>query len=164
MVSGIALGIRTQTPPQRTGALPDHRPSRQRPTGQAPHRTWRRTAGRRRGGGSLLWTLDTLAESAREMGIEIGRSQVRRTLLAEGVRWRNTRPWAESACLRSSPQRSQIVELYTSPPPGSTVVCVDELGSATPRFSPPAPGWSPDGHRIKAPLEYGRGPYTRRGC
>ncbi len=22
---------------------------------------------------------------------------------------------------------------------------------------PPAPGWSPDGHRIKAPLEYGRG-------
>jgi DDE superfamily endonuclease len=28
----------------------------------------------------------------------------------------------------------------------------------TPRTDPPAPGWSPDGHRIKAPLEYGRGP------
>ena len=28
----------------------------------------------------------------------------------------------------------------------------------TPRTYPPAPGWSPDGHRIKAPLEYGRGP------
>jgi transposase len=26
-----------------------------------------------------------------------------------------------------------------------------------PRTFPPAPGWSPDGHRIKAPLEYGRG-------
>jgi transposase len=38
------------------------------------------------------------------------------------------------------------------------VVCVDELGPITPRFFPPAPGWSPDGHRIKAPLEYGRGP------
>jgi transposase len=47
--------------------------------------------------GAAYWTLDTLAESAREMGIEIGRSQVRRILLAEGVRWRNTRPWAESA-------------------------------------------------------------------
>jgi transposase len=47
--------------------------------------------------GTAYWTLDTLAESAREMGIEIGRSQVRRILLAEGVRWRNTRPWAESA-------------------------------------------------------------------
>jgi transposase len=27
----------------------------------------------------------------------------------------------------------------------------------TPRTVPPAPGWSPDGHRIKAPLEYSRG-------
>ena len=57
--------------------------------------------------GAAYWTLQTLAESAREMGIEIGRSQVRRILLAEGVRWRNTRPWAESAYLRSSPQKIQ---------------------------------------------------------
>ena len=28
----------------------------------------------------------------------------------------------------------------------------------SPRTFPPAPGWSPDGHRIKAPLDYGRGP------
>ena len=27
----------------------------------------------------------------------------------------------------------------------------------TPRAFPPAPGWSPDGHRIKAHLAYGRG-------
>jgi hypothetical protein len=27
-----------------------------------------------------------------------------------------------------------------------------------PRTFPPAPGWSGDGHRIKAPLEYSRGP------
>ena len=27
----------------------------------------------------------------------------------------------------------------------------------TPRTFPPAPGWSADGHRIKAPLEYSRG-------
>jgi hypothetical protein len=26
-----------------------------------------------------------------------------------------------------------------------------------PRPFPPAPGWSPAGHRIKAPLEYSRG-------
>jgi hypothetical protein len=31
------------------------------------------------------------------MGIAVGHSQVRRILLAEGVRWRRTRPWAESA-------------------------------------------------------------------
>lgn len=45
---------------------------------------------------AAYWTLDTLAEAAREIGIEVGRSQVRRILLAEGVRWRRTRPWAQS--------------------------------------------------------------------
>lgn len=46
---------------------------------------------------AAFWTLDALAGAAQEVGIEVGRSQVRRILLAEGVRWRNTRPWAESA-------------------------------------------------------------------
>src|SRR4030095_16911705 len=46
----------------------------------------------------------------------------------------------------------------TDPPEGATTICVDELGPVTPRTFPPAPGWSPDGHRIKAPLEYSRGP------
>jgi hypothetical protein len=27
----------------------------------------------------------------------------------------------------------------------------------SPRTFPPAPGWAPNGHRIKAPLEYSRG-------
>jgi len=43
------------------------------------------------------WTLDALTEATREMGIRVGRSQVRRILLSEGVRWRNTRPWAQSS-------------------------------------------------------------------
>ncbi len=46
---------------------------------------------------AAYWTLDALAETAREIGIEISRSQVRRILLCEGVRWRNTRPWAQSS-------------------------------------------------------------------
>jgi hypothetical protein len=37
------------------------------------------------------------------------------------------------------------------------VICADELGPVIPRTFPPAPGWSPGGHRIKAPLEYSRG-------
>ncbi|HVC80831.1 MAG TPA: IS630 family transposase [Chloroflexota bacterium] len=37
-------------------------------------------------------------------------------------------------------------------------MCVDEPGPVTPSTYPPASGWSPDGHRIKAPLDYGRGP------
>jgi transposase len=45
---------------------------------------------------AAYWTLDTLAEAAQQMRIVVGRSQVRRIFLREGVRWRNTRPWAES--------------------------------------------------------------------
>ncbi|MEU6774681.1 IS630 family transposase [Streptomyces sp. NPDC046759] len=50
------------------------------------------------------------------------------------------------------------MELYTCPPEGATVVCADELGPVIPRTFPPAPGWSPDGHRIKSEVDYGRGP------
>jgi transposase len=42
------------------------------------------------------WTLDALTAAARERGITVGRSQVRRILKAEGVRWRNARSWTES--------------------------------------------------------------------
>ncbi|WP_307530419.1 helix-turn-helix domain-containing protein [Streptomyces umbrinus] len=42
------------------------------------------------------WTPDSLAAAARAEGIEVGRSQVRRILLAEGVRWCRTRSWTRS--------------------------------------------------------------------
>lgn len=43
-----------------------------------------------------VWTLDGLTEAAQNIGIQIGRSQVRRILLAEGIRWRQVRSWAVS--------------------------------------------------------------------
>ena len=46
--------------------------------------------------GPAQWTLDTLSQAARDAGIQVGRSQVRRILLAEKVRWRRTRSWATS--------------------------------------------------------------------
>jgi transposase len=42
------------------------------------------------------WTLDALAQAAQAEGIRVGRSQVRRILLAERVRWRPTRSWTTS--------------------------------------------------------------------
>ena len=42
------------------------------------------------------WTLDALAQAAQAEGIRVGRSQVRRILLSERVRWRRTRSWATS--------------------------------------------------------------------
>jgi DDE superfamily endonuclease len=38
------------------------------------------------------------------------------------------------------------------------VICADELGPVIPRAFPPAPAWTADGHRVKALLDYGRGP------
>ena len=42
------------------------------------------------------WTLDSLVAAASERGIVIGRSQVRRILLKERVRWGRTRSWITS--------------------------------------------------------------------
>ena len=46
--------------------------------------------------GEPEWTLDTLTAAARERGIQVARSQVRRIFRREGVRWRRTRLWATS--------------------------------------------------------------------
>jgi len=42
------------------------------------------------------WTLDTLTEAAIRAEIAVARSQLRRILLAEQVRWRRPRAWATS--------------------------------------------------------------------
>jgi len=47
--------------------------------------------------GPAVWTLDALTTAAPAAGIDIARSQVRRILLAEGVRWRYLRSEAASA-------------------------------------------------------------------
>lgn len=43
------------------------------------------------------WTLDALVKAAHALDIQVGRSQVRRILRTEGVRWRRPRSWATSA-------------------------------------------------------------------
>ncbi|GAA0848708.1 helix-turn-helix domain-containing protein [Streptosporangium amethystogenes subsp. fukuiense] len=46
--------------------------------------------------GPAEWTLDSLTTAARAQGIVIARSQVRRILLTEKVRWRHPRSWTTS--------------------------------------------------------------------
>jgi len=43
------------------------------------------------------WTLDSLTAAAQAREVQVARSQVRRILLREGVRWRHTRSWAASS-------------------------------------------------------------------
>ncbi len=63
----------------------------------------------------------------------MGRSQVRRILLAGKMRWRRIRSWATSTDPESVPQRTRVVEFYTAPPSGPTVICADEPGLVIPR-------------------------------
>jgi transposase len=60
------------------------------------------------------WTLDTLAETAQAAGIAVGRSQIRRILLAEKVRWRRTRSWATSTDPEFAPKGPRS---WSSTPP-----------------------------------------------
>jgi transposase len=45
--------------------------------------------------GEAQWSLDALARAAQAVGIPVKRSQVRRILLREQVRWRHTHSWSE---------------------------------------------------------------------
>ena len=72
---------------------------------------------------AAYWTLDALAEAAREMGIRVGRSQVRRILLSEGVRWRNTRPWAHSSDPEFVPPHRGVVAYLPTRGLRRTVLC-----------------------------------------
>ena len=47
--------------------------------------------------GDAHWTLDALTEAVRAAGVRVARSQVRRILLKEGVRWRHPRSWTTSS-------------------------------------------------------------------
>jgi len=50
------------------------------------------------------WTLDALASAAQAEGIQVGRSQVRRILVGEGVRWRTVRSWSRSGDPQFAPK------------------------------------------------------------
>ena len=45
---------------------------------------------------SAQWSLDALTQAAHQAGIQVERSQIRRILLSEGVRWRRTHSWGTS--------------------------------------------------------------------
>jgi transposase len=71
-----------------------HQTHRPRPPRAAPGRLAQPTRPGRHSG--PRWTLNTLTEAAQADGIRVHRSQLRRILMAEKVRWRHTRSWATS--------------------------------------------------------------------
>jgi transposase len=73
--------------------------ARSRPPGRPARDDQRRDQGRlgpAEADQPAAWTLDALTGVAQAEGIGVARSQVRRILMREGVRWRRTRSWATS--------------------------------------------------------------------
>jgi transposase len=63
------------------------------------------------------WTLNALTAAARQAGIQVARSQVRRILLADRVRWRQPRSWATSTDPEFSPKGPRSSRSTRSPLP-----------------------------------------------
>ncbi len=61
--------------------------------------------------GSAQWSLDALAQAAKEAGIRVKRSQIRRILLKEGVRWRQTHSWGTPRDKDAGPKRTAVVSV-----------------------------------------------------
>src|SRR5713226_7341731 len=64
--------------------------------------------------GSAQWSLDALTQAAKEAGIGVKRSQIRRICLREGVRWRRTHSWGTP---RDKDARPQSVQRSSSTTP-----------------------------------------------
>jgi hypothetical protein len=69
------------------------------------------------------------------------------------------KPGSVSGSIRTSPKKGVIEQLYTAPPAGSVVVCLDEMGPQAARSFPgqqlvkPA---APEAERAKQEIDYGR--------
>jgi transposase len=68
--------------------------------------------------GSAQWTLNALAQAAKEAGIQVKRSQIRRIYLREGVRWRHTHSWGDSSDPDFAPKEPRSFATTRSRPRG----------------------------------------------
>ena len=99
------------------------------------------------------WTLDRLQAYLNEQkAIPIKRSRIGEILVAEGLRWRTQESWfGERVDPQFAEKRAVIARLYTDPPPGAAVLCLDEMGPQAPKVTPgqepvrAAPGVAADG-------------------
>src|SRR5512143_2484148 len=107
------------------------------------------------------WTLDRLVAYLSETkNIAMRRSRIGEILAREGLKWRQEETWFGA---RIDPEfarkRGRSSKLYTAPPEGSVVLCLDEMGPQTSKSYPgrqlvrPDP---PQAEPAKQEIDYGR--------
>jgi len=74
-----------------------------------------------------VWTLSALAAAlVLETGVSMSRSEVWRILQGVDLKPHRTRLWLHSPDPDFQPKVEVICKLYVEPPPGATVLCIDE--------------------------------------
>lgn len=74
-----------------------------------------------------VWSLTALREALlSETGWDLSKSEIQRTLAAEDIRPHRVRMWLHSPDPDFRGKVRKICDLYLNPPPGATVLCVDE--------------------------------------
>jgi transposase len=75
------------------------------------------------------WTLNKLRRYlAAKHRISLSREGLRQLLVRHGLSWKKARSWQQSTDDRFREKREAIVALYTDPPPGALVLCLDQKG------------------------------------
>lgn len=74
-----------------------------------------------------IWTYEALSrELHRLTGVQLSRSEIGRILRTEDLRPHRVRPWLHSPDPEFRPKVRRICDLYVKPPPGATVLSIDE--------------------------------------
>jgi transposase len=102
------------------------------------------------------WTLAKLRRYLRdEQGISLSREGPRQLLARHGLSWKKAKSWQQSRDPEFAARKEAVVKLYTEPPEGALVLCIDQKGPVQLREHAGG-GYAPVGKAPRRPSEYKR--------
>lgn len=102
------------------------------------------------------WSLNKLRRYlATQRQIVLSREGLRQLLARHGLSWKKARSWQHSSDPLFACKRDAIVALYTDPPPGALVLCLDQKGPVQLRRYPGG-GYAPKGKAPRYSSDYVR--------
>jgi transposase len=75
------------------------------------------------------WSLGKLRRFLRQgHGLGLSKEALRQVLARQGLSWKRAQSWQQSTDPNFATQRDEVVALYTAPPEGALVLCLDQQG------------------------------------
>lgn len=102
------------------------------------------------------WTLAKLRRYLREQhAIDLSREGLRQLLARHGLSWKKAKSWQQSQDPNFATLKEAVVKLYTDPPKGALVLCLDQKGPVQIREHAGG-GYALPGEAPRRPSEYVR--------